>query len=409
MADMDRSRKRSVPRWVKILVGALVGLGLLFYAGGGVVFSNMIYSDALVPEAPGHDYGVYVRSVATDSIVLTSSDEREDTLRPGMAGLYWETGYGILGPIDQINGLDVTREFQVVSGELPESCVGEIAQCQPVDVEGFTYPGDPGSVGLDHHDVVYQTPVGGMGAWEVNSGDGTVWAIHAHGWRSSRREALRSLPTYAAAGITSLVIDYRNDPDEPADPSGLYRFGRSEWSDMEGAVQYAVDQGAQQIILVGYSTGAALDLAFLEQSPLAGRIDALVLDSPNVDMGETVRFAATKRTLPGTPIPVPASLTAFAMWMADLRWDVSWTEIDYVDRAADIVHQPALVFHGKEDDRVPLEVSRRLAAQAPDLIQLVEIESAGHVTSWNVDPGRYEKVLTDFLHQHGLVRSASVQ
>ncbi|MGA7271315.1 MAG: alpha/beta hydrolase [Acidimicrobiia bacterium] len=254
-------------------------------------------------------------------------------------------------------------------------------------------------MGLDYQDVSYESPLGDMAAWKIGSGEGTVWAVHVHGWRASRREALRSLPTYARAGITSLVIDYRNDPDEPADPSGIYRFGRSEWADVEGAVQYAIDHGAQQLVLVGYSTGAALDLAFLQNSPLADRVSAVVFDSPNVDMGETVRFAATKRTLPGTSIAVPASLTAVAMWLSDLRWDVSWSEIDYVDRAAQTIQVPTLVFHGLDDDRVPVEVSRRLATQAPGWVRLVEVEGAGHVTSWNVDPGRYEQTLLDFLEQ----------
>ncbi|MGA7271316.1 MAG: hypothetical protein WB239_09620, partial [Acidimicrobiia bacterium] len=65
--------------------------------------------DALTPEAPGHDYGVYVRSVSSDNIVLTSKEERRDTLRPGVAGLYWEAGYGLLGRITATSGLEVTR------------------------------------------------------------------------------------------------------------------------------------------------------------------------------------------------------------------------------------------------------------------------------------------------------------
>ncbi len=67
MTNGDRPRRRTVPRWLKILVGSLAGLVILFYAAGGIVFSNMIYSDALTPEAPGHDYGVYVRSVSSET------------------------------------------------------------------------------------------------------------------------------------------------------------------------------------------------------------------------------------------------------------------------------------------------------------------------------------------------------
>lgn len=211
------------------------------------------------------------------------------------------------------------------------------------------------------------------------------------------------LSTYREAGLTSLVVDYRNDPDAPSDPSGLYRFGTTEWRDIEAAVEYAVSQGAESVVLVGYSTGAALDLAFLENSNTADVVTAMVLDAPNIDMAETVKWEASKRNIPGTSFPVPGSLTAVAMLFADLRWDVGWDQIDYASRSAEIVDVPTLVFHGLEDDRVPIEVSTRFRDGAPELIELHQVPYAGHVTSWNVDPHSYETILARFLtdHAHG--------
>lgn len=386
-------------RWPKVVVWTVALVVLVFYAGGGIVFSNMIHADALTPQGPTPDNGVYVTAIGNDTITLTSAEEREDTTRPGMAGLAWNGGYGQIAQVIETNGLEVTRLFVRLDGPLPPICSGPLAECEEVDIEGWAFAGDPSNVGLDFEDVTYMTPQGEIGAWRVPSGDGSVWAIHAHGWRASRREALRSLPIYHDAGITSLVIDYRNDEGAPADPSGLYRFGRTEWEDLEGAVGYAVDHGAERIVLVGYSTGAALALAFMERSELAGDVTAMVLDSPNVDMGETVRFEASKRTLPGTSLPVPASLTAVAMFIADLRWDVDWSRIDYVERAGEIVTVPTLIFHGVDDDRVPIDVSRRLHMASPDQIQLIEVPQAGHVTSWNVDPEGYAASLTTFVER----------
>jgi pimeloyl-ACP methyl ester carboxylesterase len=117
-------------------------------------------------------------------------------------------------------------------------------------------------------------------------------------------------------------------------------------------------------------------------------------------MGATVTHEASKRTIPGTPVPVPGSLTAVAMLIADLRWDIDWRGIGYVERAGDIIEIPTLVFHGVDDDRVSIEVSRRLRDQAPDQIRLIEVEEAGHVTSWNVDPEAYERALAQFLDDH---------
>jgi len=380
----------------------LAGLVLVFYVAGGVVFSNMIHADALIPRGPTPDNGVFVTAVDDGTITLTSADEREDTTRPGRAGLAWEGGYGDLGEILEIEELDVTRRFASTTGQSPPLCSGPITGCEQVDIESWTFPSDPADAGLNFDEVTFKTPLGDAGAWRIDAGDGLSWAIHAHGWRASRREALRSLPIYHDSGVTSLVIDYRNDEGAPKDPSGLYRFGRTEWEDVEGAVAYAKDNGAQRVILVGYSTGAALDLAFMEQSELAENIDAMVFDSPNVDMSETVEHEASKRTIPGTPFPIPASLTSVAMIVADLRWDVGWDEIDYVARAGEIVTVPTLVFHGTEDERVPIDVSRHLRDTSPDMIRLVEFDYGGHVSSWNVDQDRYAATLTRFLGEQQL-------
>jgi hypothetical protein len=394
------SASKRPARRIKLIISILALLVVVFYAGGGIVFSNMIHADALTPLGPTPDNGVYVRSVAQDSITLTSNESREDTTRPGLAGLVWEGGYGEIGEIVEIDGLDVTRRFRLITGPAPSPCVGALADCIEVDIEGWTYQSDPSDVGLAFDEVSFGSPLGDLGAWRVDAGDGLVWAIHAHGWRASRREALRSLPTYHHEGFTSLVVDYRNDEEAPADPSGLYRFGRTEWEDVEAAVRYALDEGAESIVLVGYSTGAALHVAFLESSELAATVTAAVYDSPNIDMGATVKHEASKRTIPGTPVPVPGSLTAVAMLIADLRWDIDWRGIGYVERAGDIIEIPTLVFHGVDDDRVPIEVSRRLRDQAPDQIRLIEVEEAGHVTSWNVDSEAYERALAEFLDDH---------
>lgn len=401
MADAERT-----PRWVKIVISTLIVLTVVFYTAGGIVFANMIRSDLLAPLPPTPDNGVYVLSIGNDSITLTSATERDDTMRPGIAGLAWEGGYGQIAQIIEVDGQSVTRLFARTDGALPLACDGPLKECEQVDIDPWAYQNDPSDLALSSdgplsfEEVSFPTPLGDLGAWRIDAGDGSVWAIHAHGWRASRREALRSLPVYHRAGITSLVIDYRNDEGAPDDPSGLYRFGRTEWEDVEAAVQFALDQGADEIVLHGYSTGAALDLAFLENSDLAPEVRAAVFDSPNADTEAALRLEASRRSLiPGTPVPVPDSLISVAMFVADLRWDVGWDEIDYIDRVAQVVSTPTLVFHGVKDDRVPIGVARGLRDAAPDLVTLVEVEEAGHVTSWNVGPEAYEANLMAFLEE----------
>ena len=269
---------------------------------------------------------------------------------------------------------------------------------QEVDLDAWYYPRDPADAGLAFDDVTYSSPVGDMRAWYVPASDvpANPWALPVNGWRADRRETIRTLPVFHAAGIDSLAVEYRNDPGAPPDPTGLYRFGRTEWEDIEGAVRYALDHGAAQIVLVGFSTGATGEMAFLERSDIAGSVVGVVFDSPNIDFGRAVKTEARDTALiPGLPFTVPDSLTATAMLIADLRYDVGWRDIDYVDN--DRLTVPALVFHGDADRTVPLSVSEDFASAHPDQVELVITPGADHVRSWNVDRDRYERILSQFL------------
>jgi len=380
--------KRRWPLRLAIIVMVVVAL---FYVGGGWYFSGQIRSGGLEPAAPERNFGVTIERIDGDTVVLSGDDTAIDD--PGEYSLYWDGGFGLLGDVESITPEGVRRPFVVAVGSPPPLTP------QEVDFDSWYYPANPGDAGLVFEDVIYSSPVGDMNAWYVPAGDlpAETWAIHAHGWRTDRREAIRTLPTFHGVGIDSLVIEYRNDPDAPPDPTALYRFGRTEWQDIEGAVRYALDHGAQRVILVGYSTGATGEMAFLERSELAGTVVGLVFDSPNIDFGRVIKTQARDTALiPGLPFTVPDSLTATAMLIADLRYDVGWRDIDYVDHDHPLT-VPALVFHGDADGTVPLSVSEDFAKAHPDQVRLVITAQADHVRSWYVDRDRYERMLSEFL------------
>jgi pimeloyl-ACP methyl ester carboxylesterase len=65
--------------------------------------------------------------------------------------------------------------------------------------------------------------------------------------------------------------------------------------------------------------------------------------------------------------------------------------------ADETISQPVLIHHGTEDLRVPIETSVELARVKPDQIQLIEVEGAGHVESYDVDPQGYVDSVLAFL------------
>ncbi len=95
-------------------------------------------------------------------------------------------------------------------------------------------------------------------------------------------------------------------------------------------------------------------------------------------------------------LPIPTTLTSTAKWIAALRYDLDWDRLDYLDRA-DEISVPILLFHGVEDDLVPIETSEALEEMLPGLVSFHSVESAKHLESWNVDPAEYERLLSDFL------------
>ena len=382
-----RAEKRRRWRFVAYVVLAVL---ILLHLGGGFYFADQLRLDALVPETGEPDPDIAVTEVGAGTIGLRAVEgDDSDLTAAGVVGIDWGTGYGQLGEVvsEAADG-GVVRAMTRTDGEPPT--VGMLA-----DLEGAAFPGDPDrAFGLIYTEVQFNSPLGAMNAWEVPASS-SLWVIHVHGLGAPRSEALRAVRSISEAGHPQLVINYRNDPGEPADPSGYYRYGESEWEDVAGAVAYAVERGAEKVVLSGFSTGAAHILSYLYRSP-DSHVVAAVFDSPNIDFESTVNLGASQRRLPLIPLPLPGTLIWTAKRLSSIRFGIDWTATDYV-RRAELLRVPVLVFHGTDDDTVPLASSQEFFEARPDLVRLVIVPGAGHVRSWNISPEAYERRLTEFL------------
>jgi pimeloyl-ACP methyl ester carboxylesterase len=352
--------------------------------------------DLLLVTTPPRKPGLRVRALGKGTITLETPAPRQDIGHPGTLGLFWDGGYGQVGELTAVEGLRITREFRLMEGDAPPVCPETSSEdCPEVNLDAWAYPTHPGDAGLEFEESTYTSPLGPMGAWLVPARGARRWALHVHGLAAGRREAIRLLPALHRAGLTSMVIDYRNDPGAPSDPTGRYRFGLEEWADVEAAVSDVLARAADDVVLVGYSTGGSHIMSYLERSDLKSAVAGVVLDSPNVILAETVRHG-----LPDSAawlgLPVGQLAAEMGMWIADHRWRIDWETTNYVARAGEILTMPTLVFHGTSDHTVPISVSRQLEARAPT-VTLVETQAAGHVMSWNADPARYERHLQGFL------------
>lgn len=386
----SRTRRRRVSVWIVAVLAALVAL---FYLGGGWYFSNLIAERALDGEerraALAPDYDLEVESVGDGTVSLRLPEDPGALLTDGIWGLEWRGGYGQVGAVRSSGGGVVVRDFTHLTGS--ELTIGTL-----VDLDERAFPQDP-AVGLGIHfeEVTYEGELGSYPAWFVD-GDGSTWVILVNGNAMTQRDGLRLLSIVTELGYPSLTITYRNDEGAPEDPRGMLRYGLTEWRDVQAAVRYAIDSGATDVVLAGFSMGGGIVVNFLYRSSLADLVRSVILEAPMLDFGRTVDFQASREELPFIGLPLPRSLTAVAKWLADLRFGVDWGALDYLEDV-DRLEVPILLFHGTEDLDVPEATSAELAAARPDLVEYARVARAAHMECWNVDPDAYAEAVAAFL------------
>lgn len=358
-----------------VRAGVGIGLGSLAVPVGiGWFYARVLLDTTIPPMYPE-------RVLAADAAAVTLAPGAL-ALQPGTWGLQWPTGLALLGPVRFADRGGVVRPL--LAGPPPP--VGRAM------LDAAAFGPDPAARGLAFADVDVATPLGTCPAWFVPAADNTTWAVLVHGRGGPRREALRLLPALHALGLPALVVSYRNDPEAPASPDGHYHLGDTEWLDVEAAVAHAIAGGARQVVLVGWSMGAAIIGALLSRSALASRVAALVWDAPLVDWRATLRQQARIRKLP----PVLTVLTAR---FAGRRIGIDFDRFDLLAHPP-VVRPPTLMIHTVGDTSVPVQPTRALAAAAPALgwpMTYVEVPDAEHTAAWNADPAAYEDAVTRFL------------
>ncbi len=274
---------------VVLLIFVSLAVVAVSYGIGGWYFSGEIYNGALQVHPP--DEGpldtTFDRGEA-DALLFRGNDGSANLFDDGRFGLAWDSGRSLVDGIlstETAAGISTVYRQRIAGEEVP-------APGSAVRLDPFIWPGDPQTAhGIPFVEIEYQTEGGRAGAWYIE-GTTNTWAIFIHGKGAPRNEALRLLPLAVERGYHAMVIDYRNDPGAPTDPSGVYQYGATEWQDVASAARHARSNGAQDLVMVGYSMGGANVASFLLESPLRSQTAAVILDSPVLNFGATIDHAA---------------------------------------------------------------------------------------------------------------------
>lgn len=365
-------------RWALVACAAVAVVALILGAASAWHYSSAV----LVPEHDPWPAETEVEALRGGRIVLESTEESR---RPGVHGLEWQGGRAIVGPILGEDDETVTRRLREVDGYLaPE---------MEVAFNPTVWAGDPAAaLGVPSTTVPIRSELGEMPAWLVPGRERT-WAIVVHGINATPQTGLRIVPALRRAGLPTLLITYREDLGAPSSPDDFHHMGLTEWRDLGAAARYAFAHGAKRLVLVGYSMGGAIVAQFMQRSPLAPRVAGVVLDAPVLDWQAVLSFNATRMGFPSfLAKPVESAI--------DTRIDADWDSLDAIGHPEDF-QLPVLLFHGTEDDVVPISTSDDFAAELPGRVTYFRVPEAGHTEEWNVDPRLYERRLGAFLRRVG--------
>jgi len=400
---------------MKKLIYFLLSFLLLVLAGGGWYFSGLIYEGGLNPEFPDTDD----IGTAEDRILVSSIDENTLTLNveeelwgvlmeKGVYGVRGQNGDAVVGKIISSENNIVKRELLKLSGTLVSGdkvngtnlvTIDEFGSYKILGTSSWSGQASEGvytpeSVSnLDYEIISYTSDLGEFPSYLTTEGDKGI-VIFIHGFRGDySREvfALMRSGDLNELGYRSMIISYRNDRGVPKDPSGIYQYGTTEWRDIDGAIDEALKY-TDNVILFGTSGGGGPISSWLQNVGDRNKVSGIIYEAPVISFWESVEVNGAAR------FPwLPSQLFSYFKIITELRYGVDFSAMDF--REAVIESEiPVLLFHGDDDEWVPVEMSDYIASMRTTNLTYVRYENVGHVTSWNADPSRYVRELSTFLN-----------
>ncbi|HEV7742511.1 MAG TPA: alpha/beta hydrolase, partial [Pseudolysinimonas sp.] len=232
-----------------------IAIGIAAAAGAAAVaaaaLSVVVARTVIIPPSRRHE-DVTILGLDREAGTIRLSSNADSRLRGEYS--FWfsgDTGHARLGEI-------IAQDDRTVLRRLLGVDFGDLSVARRGRLSGWFHL-SPADLPFPYRDVNVETPLGAAPAWLIpaQGGTGTRWAINVHGRAVRRPETLRAIAPFHAAGYTSLIVSYRNDGDAPRSHDYRYALGDREWQDIEAAMQYAVDHGARELVLMGWSMGGA--------------------------------------------------------------------------------------------------------------------------------------------------------
>lgn len=213
--------------------------------------------------------------------------------------------------------------------------------------------------------------------------------IFCHGFGYARYGCIKYIDFFLRMGYSVLMYDHRNHGESGKAHTSM---GFYERYDLVRVVDWCYETfGADcKVITHGESMGAATVLLHLG---IDSRVKCAIADCAYSDLTELLRHQLKQfYHLPGCLIPVVSHLTY-------LRAGFYYRQVSPI-MAVRKTETPILFIHGKIDNMVPCQMSRKMYYVKKDKKAIYLVAKARHAASYLTNKEGYEKRVEDFLKKY---------
>jgi len=259
--------------------------------------------------------------------------------------------------------------------------------------------------GLKYEEITFRAFDGSrtMQGWYIPAKGSTKTIVFSHGYGANREETwvpMYDLAHYAhRLNFNVLMFDYGFASQTDKD---IATGGKKESQQLLGAIQYAKEHEAKEIVVWGFSMGAGTAL----QAGLVSKdIDAMILDSTFLLEPDTL-YHNIKQNI---DLPRHPSLEIMKMIFPVLN-GTGLNQIPYAKVKTEDYPFPVLFLHGTLDEKAPYPIAEELAAnQSNPYSESWIIEGSHHELLFREHPREYLRRVSAFLGNVQLFKTQEQQ
>lgn len=234
--------------------------------------------------------------------------------------------------------------------------------------------------------------------FQVRNSKRAAILVHSHGKNRLQFgvDTVYLIKEFMNHGYSVFTFDLRNSGESGGKDC---TFGYYEKDDVKAAIKYVRSQGYNDIVLMGFSTGASAAILACAESTLAdgtAMVDAVIADSPYSDLKSYFLSSLHKWTgLPSFPFNRTVAF-AFSVTGGFKFEDASPVD---VMTAENLPH--LMLIHSRNDDLVPvinsIELYQQYSALNASGAEFWQTEYEGHASGYMEDRDEYMERIFSFL------------